>query len=176
MIEERGYICRLEQSEIFPFTAEAVRLMNRKGFIVIGISNQSAVARGICTCEEVETIHKKITELLAKDGAVIDKFYYCPYHPDGNIPEYRRRSDWRKPEPGMILQAAKDFDLDLPRSYMIGDDLIDITAGKNAGCRTVLVLTGKGGEMRERTAPDGLNPDIVTENILTFIKELQERI
>ena len=176
MIEERGYICDLEQSEIFPFTAEAVRLMNRNGFIVIGISNQSAVARGICTCEKVENIHEEITKTLAKDSAVIDKFYYCPYHPDGKIPEYRRKSDWRKPEPGMLLQAAKDFNLNLSRSYMIGDDLIDIMAGKNAGCRTVLVLTGKGGEMLEKAAAEELNPDIVTKNILTFIKEFQERI
>lgn len=174
MIEERGYICRLEESEIFSFTVEAVRLMNRKGFKVIGITNQAAVARGICTCEEVETIHEEITKSLAKEGAVIDKFYYCPYHPEGKVPEYRRRSDCRKPEPGMILQAAKDFDLDLSRSYMIGDDLIDVAAGKNAGCRTVLVLTGKGREMMEKAAAEGLHPGTVTENILTFIKELQE--
>lgn len=174
LIEERGYICSLEQSEIFPFTAEAVRLMKQKGFLVFGISNQSAVARGICTREEVENIHAEITTALAKEGAVIDKFYYCPYHPEGTVPEYRKRSDLRKPEPGMILQAAKEFDLDLSLSYMIGDDLIDIEAGKNAGCRTVLVLTGKGREMTAKATAVGPLPNLVTENILTFINELIE--
>lgn len=172
IIEEKGYICNLRQSEIFPFTAEAVRLMNENHFKVIGITNQSAVARGICTREQVETIHREIIDTLAAQGAVIHRFYYCPYHEQGVIPGYRKKSDRRKPEPGMILQAAKDFNIDLSQSYMIGDDLIDIETGKNAGCRTVLVLTGKGNETRERLAGINIQPDLITGNILTAIKEL----
>jgi D-glycero-D-manno-heptose 1,7-bisphosphate phosphatase len=174
IIEEKGYICFLRQSEIFPFTAEAVRLMNENHFKVIGITNQSAIARGICTREQVETIHREIINTLAKQKAVIDRFYYCPYHEQGVIPGYRKKSDWRKPEPGMILQAAADFNIDLSQSYMMGDDLIDIETGKNAGCRTVLVLTGKGRETRDMLLEKDIRPDLITENILTAIKEVSK--
>lgn len=172
MIEERGYICNLSQSEIFPFAAEAVRLMKENGFRVIGITNQSSIARGICTPRQVEGIHREITGTLAKSDAVIDGFYYCPYHVDGVVAEFKKKSDWRKPLPGMLLQGARDFNLDLSRSYMIGDDLIDIEAGKNAGCRTVLVLTGKGREMRETMVKRNIRPDLLTENILSAIREI----
>ncbi|MCP5105107.1 MAG: HAD family hydrolase [bacterium] len=166
IIEERGYICRLSQSEIFPFAYEAIRLMNESGFKVIGISNQSGVARGICTEEQVKTIHREITGALAKQGAIVDRFYYCPFHPEGVVPEYRQTSHLRKPAPGMILQAAKEFNIDLSQSYMIGDDPRDIETGKNAGCRTVLVLTGKGGETSELLEKKGIRPDLTAENIL----------
>lgn len=172
IIEERGYICNLSQSEIFPFAAEAVRLMNEGGFRVIGITNQSSIARGICTVSQVEGIHREIVGTLEESGAVIDGFYYCPYHVDGVVAKYKKSSAWRKPLPGMILQGAKDFDIDLSRSYMIGDDQIDIETGKNAGCRTVLVLTGKGREMKEKLLERGIIPDLVTENILTAIAEI----
>ena len=172
IIEERGYICQLFESEIFPFTYEAVRMMNKNHFKVIGITNQSSIARGICTMEQVETIQREITGILEKKDAVIDKFYYCPYHPEGGFEEFRKVSEWRKPAPGMILQAAKDFNIDLSESYMMGDDLIDIEAGKNAGCRTVLVLTGKGRMTREKLLEKNIQPDIISENILTAIKTI----
>ena len=123
IIEERGYICHLSESEIFPFTCEAVQLMQKNHFKVIGITNQSSIARGICTMEQVERIHRQIIRILKKKGAVINKFYYCPYHPEGALSEFRKVSTWRKQEPGMILQAAKDFNIDLSESYMMGDDL-----------------------------------------------------
>ncbi|MDQ1353930.1 MAG: D-glycero-D-manno-heptose 1,7-bisphosphate phosphatase [Acidobacteriota bacterium] len=172
IIEEKGYICRLQQSEIFPFTAEAVRLMNKNHFKAIVITNQSAIARGICTREQVETIHREITENLANQGAVIDRFYYCPFHIEAVIPAYREKSEWRKPMPGMIFQAAADFHIDLSQSYMVGDDVIDIETGKNAGCKTVLVLTGKGCQARELLPARGIQPDIISENLLTAIKEI----
>ncbi len=170
IIEEKGYICWLQQSEIFPFSAEAVRLMNENHFKVIGITNQSAIARGICTREQVETIHREITETLAKQGAVIHRFYYCPFLTEGIIPAYRKKSEWRKPLPGMIFQAATDFHIDLSQSYMVGDDLIDIETGKNAGCKTVLVLTGKGCLAREQLPGRDIQPDMISENILTAIR------
>ena len=172
MIEERGYICDLSGSKIFPFTGEAVRLMNKNHFKVIGITNQSSVARGICTMEQVESIHKEIIEILEKKDAVIDKFYYCPYHPEGALPEFKKVSMLRKPGPGMILQAAKDFNIDLSESYMMGDDLIDIKTGKNAGCRTILVLTGKGRMNRQELPAKNIQPDFISETILTAIKTI----
>jgi D-glycero-D-manno-heptose 1,7-bisphosphate phosphatase len=170
IIEEKGYICSLSQSVIFPFVGEAVRMMNESGFKVIGVTNQSAIARGYCTKDQVETIHREIIETLAKEGAVIDRFYYCPFLPGGTVPEYTKVSDLRKPAPGMILQAAADFDIDLSESYMMGDNIIDIETGINAGCKTVLVLTGKGGEMRKILEEKNIRPDLITENILTAIK------
>jgi D-glycero-D-manno-heptose 1,7-bisphosphate phosphatase len=172
IIEERGYISLLQQSEIFPFAVEAVRLMNDHHFKVIGITNQSAIARGIATPEQVETIHREITETLAKQGAVIDRFYYCPYHAEAVIPAYRKQSEWRKPQPGMIFQAAADFHIDLTQSYMVGDDVIDIETGKNAGCKTVLVLTGKGCQVFAQLPGRHIQPDIISENILTAIQEI----
>lgn len=174
IIEEKGYICDLSQSEIFPFAAEAVRLMNESGFKVIGITNQSSIARGICTIKQVETIHGEIIETLAKHGAVIEKFYYSPFHPQGTIRKYSKVSDWRKPAPGMILQAAADFNIDLSKSYIMGDDLVDIEAGINAGCKTVLVLTGKGREMRKNLTERNIQPDMIAENILTAIQRIME--
>jgi histidinol phosphatase-like enzyme len=91
---------------------------------------------------------------------------------EGVLPEFRKVSEWRKPGPGMILQAAKDFNVDLSESYMVGDDLIDIEAGKNAGCRTALVLTGKGCMAREKLPKKNIQPDIISENILTAIKTI----
>ena len=175
IIEEKGYIYDLSQSFIFPFSAAAVRYMNENQFKVIGVTNQSAISRGICTLEQLETIHSKIIAALAQENAVIDRFYYCPFHPDFNIPAFKNQSHWRKPLPGMLLQAAKDFDLDLSESYMIGDDVVDIKAGKNAGCKTALVLTGKGREAKEKLLAQHIQPDIISENILTAIKEICTR-
>jgi D-glycero-D-manno-heptose 1,7-bisphosphate phosphatase len=172
IIEEKNYICHLSQSAIFPFTANAVRKMNEKGFCVVGITNQSAIARGICTREQVEKIHADICSKLLEEQAVIHRFYYCPYHPEGVVSEYRQFHHWRKPQPGMILQAAEDFGIDLGESYMMGDDLIDIQAGMNAGCKTVLVLTGKGQETKEKLAGQGIAPHLVTDNILTAIEKI----
>ncbi|UCH93316.1 MAG: HAD family hydrolase, partial [Candidatus Aminicenantes bacterium] len=164
IIEEKGYICHLAQSEIFPFAYEAVRMMNENHFKVIVITNQSAVARGICTGEQVENLHLTIQKEFLKRQAVIDRFYYCPYHTDGVIEAFKKDHPWRKPAPGMILQAAKDFDINLSQSYMIGDDLIDIQVGKNAGCQTVLVLTGKGRQTKKKLEKENIIPDLISEN------------
>jgi D-glycero-D-manno-heptose 1,7-bisphosphate phosphatase len=148
--------------------------MQENHFKVIGITNQSSIARGICTIEQVERIHRQIIRILEKKGAVIDRFYYCPYHPEGTLSEFRKVSTGRKPAPGMILQAATDFNIDLSESYMMGDDRIDIETGKNAGCQTVLVLTGKGRMNRQQilAKKNQPQPDIISENILTAIKTI----
>jgi D-glycero-D-manno-heptose 1,7-bisphosphate phosphatase len=170
LIEEKNYICSLSQSNIFPYTAEAVQLMNRMGFKVIVISNQSAIARGLCTQEQVEQIHADLAAILLEKKARIHGFYYCPFHPEGIVPRFSQAHPWRKPEPGMILQAAHDFDLSLPDSYMIGDDLCDIQVGQKAGCKTILVLSGKGKDTRILLDKEGLAPDLVSENILDAIQ------
>lgn len=165
IIEEKGYISSLSQSAVFPFSAEAIGLMNRAGFLVIGITNQSAIHRGLATVREVEQIHRVIQEQLLSGHpeALIHRFYYCPFYPS---------HPWRKPLPGMIHQAARDFDIDLSESYMMGDSVIDIQAGQNAGCKTALVLTGKGADTESQLKQLNLTPDFITENIHTATKLL----
>jgi len=171
IIEECGYICHLSESEIFSFTPPAIRMMNEQGYKVFIITNQSSIARGICKKEEIEAIHKDIDMVLEKQGAIIDRYYYCPFLSGANVPDYQADHPWRKPRPGMLLQAASDFNIDLKDSFMIGDDVIDIQAGKHAGCKTVLVLTGKGFDTLEKLKSQNLLPDIITDNILTFSRQ-----
>ena len=121
-----------EDFELFPNTGSAVKLLNEHGFKVIVITNQSGIARGYFTEETLAEIHKKMKTELIKEGAQIDGIYYCPHHPDDNC-------DCRKPKPKLALQAAKDFDIDLEHSFVVGDLQMDIGLGKAVGCRTIMV-------------------------------------
>jgi D-glycero-D-manno-heptose 1,7-bisphosphate phosphatase len=126
--------------------AEGLRALRERGYRLVVVTNQAGVARGKYTEEDVDAVHQRIAQLAdraANSRGLIDRFYYCPYHPDGTVEEYRQDHPWRKPHPGMLLQAAHDMDLDLSESWMIGDQDRDIDAGRSAGCRTVL-LNGKG--------------------------------
>ena len=116
--------------------------LRKAGFRLVVVTNQGGVARGKFTEADVDAVHQRIASLVEDETgseSVIDRFYYCPYHPEGTKPEYRRDHSWRKPHPGMLVQAARDMGLDLSRSWLVGDQLRDIRAGKAAGCRTVLV-------------------------------------
>lgn len=126
---------------MIPKASEAIRLLNENGFKVIIITNQPGVARGYFTEETLIAINKYIQESLAKEGARIDETYYCPHHPEGIIKEYKKDCDCRKPKPGMILSAARDLDIDLKSSFVIGDRNIDVEPGKRVGCKTVLLTS-----------------------------------
>ena len=175
LIAEKGYICDLSEVEIFPFAFAAVRLMKAHHFHVIVVTNQSAVARGVCRPEQVENLHRFLREEFLKREAVIERIYHCPYHAEGKIEAFKKVHPWRKPSPGMLLQAAADFNIDLSHSYIMGDSLVDLQAGKQAGCKTVLVLTGKGGETEKKLEPVKLTPDLISPTILTAIKEITKR-
>lgn len=133
-----GYITRPEQIKLLPGAAEAVRLINRSGFLAIVVTNQPVIARGDCTFEALQEIHNALETQLGEQGAYVDAIYFCPHHPDrgfsGERPEYKVVCDCRKPTPGMLLKAAKDFHIDIGKSYMIGDESVDMEAGKRAGC------------------------------------------
>jgi D-glycero-D-manno-heptose 1,7-bisphosphate phosphatase len=176
LIAEKGYICDFSEVEIFPFAFEAVRLMKEHRFKVIVATNQSAVARGFCRPEQVENLHRCLREAFLNREAEIDRIYYCPYLADGKIHSFRQEHPWRKPSPGMLLQAAADFNIDPSQSYMMGDDLIDLQAGKQAGCKTVLVLTGKGAETEKKLESAALTPHLISSDILTAIKNLVGRL
>ena len=133
----------IEEFELVPGAAEAVKYINSSEYLAIVITNQPVIARGECSLQELEEIHNKLETLLGKEGAYIDALYYCPHHPDkgftGERPEYKIECNCRKPKPGMLLKAAEDYNIDLSQSIMIGDGKNDMEAGKAAGCQTILV-------------------------------------
>jgi D,D-heptose 1,7-bisphosphate phosphatase len=145
---EKDLIYRPEDMELFSFTAEAIREINKSDYLSVIVSNQSVIARNLCTIDELEYIHKKIETELGNEHSKLDAIYYCPHHPDKGYPEeraeYKIDCECRKPKTGMFRQAANDFNIDLSMSWMIGDAERDIIAGKNAGCKTVGVMTGYG--------------------------------
>lgn len=141
---EKDYLYRIEDFEFIPGAPEAIKRLKDAGFLVIVVTNQSGVARGYYTLEDVNRLHDHIQNELEKIGTSIDAFYVCPHHPTEGIGDYSRECDCRKGNPGMLLQAAKDFDIDLARSIMVGDKLADVEAGRRSGCVPYLVLTGYG--------------------------------
>jgi D-glycero-D-manno-heptose 1,7-bisphosphate phosphatase len=166
LIQDLGYICCFSQVGFFAFAPAAVRAMNEAGYLVIVVSNQSAVARGICSKKEIELLHRQLQNHFKKNGAAIRAFYYCPFLIDGTVSRYRRDSPLRKPAPGMLLQAAKDFELDLASCFMIGDKADDILAGKTSGCRTMLVRTGQGRNSEISFQGIQPRPDYIVDDLL----------
>lgn len=165
--EEVGYLDREEKLKILPAAFEAVRLVNQNGFKAVVVSNQSGIARGLFTEDFVRTINNRIAAAMVEKGAVIDRFYYCPHHPSEGLDPYRKICNCRKPEPGLLLQAAADLNLDLSGSYMIGDHLRDIETARRAGAKGILVMTGHGpdqlqsAEITSANRPDDIAPDIL---------------
>jgi D-glycero-D-manno-heptose 1,7-bisphosphate phosphatase len=139
IIEDVDYLSALGQIVLFPWTIDALRLLNRAGFVTVVVTNQSAVARGIVTEDFVHETHAAFDRLVAAGGARIDRYYFCPHHPDGTIERYKRLCRCRKPQPGMIDTAVADLGLDLSRSWMVGNRRLDVEAGRAAGLRSILV-------------------------------------
>ena len=139
LIEDPGYINHPDQVKLLDGIAEALIELKALGYKLIVVTNQSAVARGIVTEKVLGEIHSRLKQLLAEKDAFLDGIYYCPYHPDGVVPKYRQESDCRKPNPGMLLKAADEMDIDLSQSWCIGNSIRDVEAGQRAGCKTILV-------------------------------------
>lgn len=130
---------RLEDFALLPGAAQALVAINEMGFLAVVVSNQPGVAKGKCGLELLEALNDRLRASLAEEGAGLNGIYYCLHHPEAVVPSLRVQCDCRKPEPGLLLQAAKELDIDLARSYMIGDQQTDIEAGLAAGCKTVLL-------------------------------------
>lgn len=160
-----GFLRNINDFELIDGVSEAIKLINHSDYLAIVVTNQPVIARGEVTINELNEIHNKMETLLGKEGAYIDGIYYCPHHPhkgyEGEIPELKIECECRKPKPGMLLKAVKDFNIDLENSWMIGDDERDIECGKNANCKTALV--GKNNEC---------NADICEENLLDCINRI----
>jgi D-glycero-D-manno-heptose 1,7-bisphosphate phosphatase len=170
LIHDPGYLNHPDQVQVIDGAAEALKEFQLLGYKTVVVSNQSGVARGVISIEMLERIHDRLRELLAVKGASVDAIYYCPDHPDGTIPEYRKDSDWRKPKPGMLLAAAKEMDIDLSQSWMIGDNERDVEAGRSAGCKTILIGSTVSGnvmasETRPPADPEKSKPDYVAVNM-----------
>ncbi len=143
---EKNYLHRIEDFQFIDGAPEAIKELNRAGYLVLVVTNQSGVARGYFSLAEVDALHQHLAQSLADAGAHIDGFYVCPHHPTAGEGEWRRVCSCRKGEPGLLLQAASEHGIDLSRSYMIGDKEADIEAGEKAGCSSLLVLTGYGNK------------------------------
>ncbi|WP_058301355.1 D-glycero-beta-D-manno-heptose 1,7-bisphosphate 7-phosphatase [Gorillibacterium timonense] len=138
-----GFLRKIDEFELLPGVVEAIRKINESGYLAIVVTNQPVIARGEVSLKELEELHNKMETLLGKEGAYVDAIYYCPHHPhkgyEGERPQYKIECECRKPQPGMLLKAAKDFNIDLLQSWMVGDGENDIKAGIAAGCRTALI-------------------------------------
>ncbi|MGI6462363.1 MAG: HAD-IIIA family hydrolase [Candidatus Scatomorpha sp.] len=145
-----GFLRDIDNFELLPGVIEAVRKINASGYLAIAVTNQPVIARGEVSAFELREIHNKMETLLGEGGAYLDGVYYCPHHPhrgfEGEVPELKIDCDCRKPKPGMLLKAAKDFNIDISQSWIIGDSENDVAAGKAAGCRAILIGDGDFGQ------------------------------
>ena len=167
-----GFLRKEEDFRLIPGVSEAIKKINNSGYLAIVVTNQPVIARGEVTEEELEEIHKKMETLLGLDGAYIDDIYYCPHHPDkgfeGEIPELKIECDCRKPKTGMLEKAAREHNIDLSSSIMIGDSTLDIKMAENVGMQSVLLKTGQKGE-------DGkyeVSPTLIAENLNDAIDDI----
>ena len=164
LIEETGYLTTLERLVFCPYTVDAVRQLNRGGFAVIVITNQAGIARGLVPESFIAEAHRHIDDRLRAGNAAVAGYYHCPHHPDGIIESLRIACACRKPQPGMLLRAAADLEIDLGGSFMVGDRWQDVQAGAAAGTRTVLVRTGYGRDAEEHPAA-GVRADATIDNL-----------
>jgi D-glycero-D-manno-heptose 1,7-bisphosphate phosphatase len=144
MVHDVGYLSRLEDLQWFPWTIEAVRLLHRAGFLVCVTTNQSGIALGFCTDAFVRRVHEEMSAAIEAAGARIDGWFYCPHHPQAAIDALRTDCECRKPRPGLVRQAQERFDIDLSRSFVIGDKSADVGLAEAVGARGILVRTGYG--------------------------------
>lgn len=161
-----GFLRDINDFELLPGVAEAIRNINASGYLAIVVTNQPVIARGEVTFDQLREIHNKMETLLGQEGAYLDGVYYCPHHPDkgfeGEVPDLKIDCDCRKPKPGMLVKAAEDFNIDLSQSWMVGDGKNDIEAGKNAGCHTALIGAEDFGQ--EKTV----------DSLLDFVRNIYE--
>lgn len=168
----KGFISNADDLELIPGTIEAIKAINKSGALAIVITNQPVIARGECSFEELHNIHNKLKTLLGEKGAFVDDIFYCPHHPDkgfeGEIPELKFDCECRKPKTGMIDEAVKKYNIDLSKSYMVGDSTMDLELARNAGVKSVLVDTGFAGN-------DGKydrSCDIEAKNLLDAVEKI----
>lgn len=169
LIVDKNYLSDPAEVELFPDAAEALRLIREHGYMIIVVSNQSGIARGYFDFDDLMEVEQRIDELLLDEGVSIDAWYYCPHYAGKNCnPEYAFECDCRKPEPGMLLAAAKECGIDLSQSVMIGDKLSDLEAGRKAGCKALALIRTRKDVQDISAFPDAVE----SSTLLTAVKRL----
>jgi D-glycero-D-manno-heptose 1,7-bisphosphate phosphatase len=171
LVEDRGLVLEAAELRILPGVPEALDLLHRAGFALVVVSNQAVVARGLLSEQGLLDLQAALEARLGQLGAPsLDAFYHCPHHPSATLAEYRQDCPCRKPRPGLILQAARDLDLDLQASFMVGDRPTDIQAGKSAGCRTIWIQTGRHADTPIETN-EPLDPEPLADHVCASLPE-----
>jgi len=171
--EEVGYVNHIDRLRLLPRSARAIRLINNSPYAAVVVTNQSGVARGMFPESLVEEANERLSALLAREGARLDGVYYCPHHPEHGASPYRARCDCRKPGTGMIEQAARELQLDLSPSYLIGDKIVDVACARAAGMKGVLVRTGYGaGEILYRRDQWSCEPCFIADDLLDAVERI----
>jgi len=160
---------RLDQLKLVSRSVDAVRLLNLNKFIVVVVTNQGGIAHGHFREEDTKIFNKAIEDLMAKENAYFDAVYYCPHHSEAEIERYRIDCECRKPRPGMLIRAQREFNIDFKQSFIVGDRLTDVEAGKRVGCKTIMVKTGYGAE-------EFNNSDVVCDYIANDLHDAVEHI
>jgi D-glycero-D-manno-heptose 1,7-bisphosphate phosphatase len=183
LIEDVGLLARPDGVRLLSGAARAVRALRQRGFLAVVVTNQPVIARGLATEADLERVHAHLQALLAAEAgelATVCGFRYCPHHPDADVPRYRADCRCRKPRPGMLLDAAQAYGIDIGASFMVGDRITDVLAGREAGCTTILVETGRHLDPPIRTPEPlaldlGAQPDAVFPDLLRASEWILER-
>ena len=171
--EEVGYVNHPSRFQIYPYSFEAIKLLNENGWLAIVVTNQAGVARGYFSEDVIKDIHQQLNQKMIESEARLDAIYYCAHHPTVGEPPYRLDCDCRKPKAGLIDRAARDFDIDLGSSWMVGDRYSDIELARNAGLHSAFVLSGYGrGEWEYQRAGWKHQPDMVSEDLLLCVRAI----
>lgn len=171
--EEIGYVNHVSRFRVFDYSAEAVRMLNDNEWLAVLVTNQAGVARGYFTEDLIAKVHGVLEADLERGGARLDGIYYCAHHPSVGEPPYRFDCECRKPKPGLIQRAASDLEIDLARSWMIGDRYGDVELAHNAGVHSALVLSGYGrGEWEYQQAGWKHQPELIAENLLQAVRRI----
>ena len=173
----KGFISKADDLELIPGTIDAIKAINKSGALAIVITNQPVIARGECSFEELHNIHNKLKTLLGEKGAFVDDIFYCPHHPDkgfeGEVPELKFDCECRKPKTGMIEEAVKKYNIDLSKSYMVGDSTMDLETARNAGIKSVLVDTGFAGNDGKYDRSCDIEADNLFDAVEKIIKDFR---
>jgi D-glycero-D-manno-heptose 1,7-bisphosphate phosphatase len=167
---EVGYVNHVSRFRLYPWAVDAVRLANASGFLAVVVTNQAGVARGYFPETVIHEVHASLVASMTAGDARLDGIYFCPHHPSAGEPPYRKDCDCRKPKPGLVDRAVADLDIDLPRSFVIGDRLGDLELAWRVGARGALVKSGYGlGELTYHAQSWHRQPDLVAEDVLEAV-------
>lgn len=173
LAHEVGYINHPSRFKLYSYAVEAVRVVNRAGFLAVIVTNQAGVARGYFPESLIDEVHGLVRAAMESGGASVDGIYYCPHHPSAGEPPYRKDCDCRKPRPGLALRAAAELGIDLSRSWVVGDRPGDLELAWNVGARAALVKTGYGlGELTFNRAGFARAPDLIAEHLLEAVQAI----